>query len=199
MKAHYLIALILLLCACSRETDIIYDDRFDFSRLDVQGKKLPEKTGPWACVQDNKSGLVWEVKADDESLRHYTGTFSWYDPKAISSRDKGRRDKGSCHPSLRGQCDTAGYIIAMNEQQLCGKDNWRLPTVAELKTLLEMRLAPPGPLVAPATLPNTRRSGYWTGDQGPPHSGTAWAVSFADGQAAMYQKSSAFYLRLVSD
>ena len=164
MRTSLLFSALLFLGACSVETDIIYDDQFDFSRLDTAGKELPEKTGPWACLRDNRSGLLWEVKSDDESVRHYTATFSWYEPNATNHREKGFRDKGSCHPSMRGQCDTAGYIEALNKLQLCGKSNWRLPTRKELQSLLELRVPPPGPLVPPETFPNTRRSGYWTSE-----------------------------------
>lgn len=190
--------LLVLMWGCGATNDIEFDTQFDFVHLDTKGEIMPFKTGPWACVQDNGNGLVWEVKADNEGLRHYTATFSWFNPSKVQTRDQGIKDKGSCHPSLRGSCDTQGYVAAMNKIQLCGRSNWRLPTRDELASLLELRLASPGPLITPS-FPNTKASGYWTQDEGPPYSGVAWALNFSDGQTAMFPKNSAFYVRLVSE
>lgn len=51
---------------------------FDFTKLDVEGKAVAADADEWACVQDNVTGLVWEVKTTDGGLQYSDHTYSWY-------------------------------------------------------------------------------------------------------------------------
>ena len=61
---------------CSHGRDTTHNDNsdghagFSYTKLDSNGKPLPDQTvdyatTPWACVKDNVTGLIWEVKTDD--------------------------------------------------------------------------------------------------------------------------------------
>lgn len=46
------------------------DAGFSYTKLDSKGDPLSDQSvtyasTPWACVQDNVTGLIWEVKTDD--------------------------------------------------------------------------------------------------------------------------------------
>ena len=38
-----------------------------YQKIDNQGQTLAAWAGPWSCVLDHKTGLIWEVKAPPKS------------------------------------------------------------------------------------------------------------------------------------
>ncbi|MCH8543746.1 MAG: DUF1566 domain-containing protein [Alcanivorax sp.] len=146
---------------------------FDLSRLCNNGEEAgqgdcpPEPAlGPgaqdWGCTRDNVTGLVWEAKVNSSAhLRHGAHTYSWYDDDATrNGGHAGTPDGGDCAGS---ECDTAAFVAAVNDSALCGLDDWRLPTMTELKGVLHL---PPitgsnGPMGAPF-FPNMPRSSLWS-------------------------------------
>jgi hypothetical protein len=57
---------------------------------------------------------------------------------------------------------------------------WRLPTKLELETLVDVRVAPPGPAIDTTAFPATPAEAFWTSS---PRAGStdAWFVFFFDG------------------
>jgi len=51
---------------------------FDFTKLDAGGNPLPASASAWDCVHDNVTGLVWEIKTDDNGLRDKDWEYTWY-------------------------------------------------------------------------------------------------------------------------
>ncbi|MBH1989536.1 MAG: DUF1566 domain-containing protein, partial [Myxococcaceae bacterium] len=76
--------------------------------------------------------------------------------------------------------------------------SWRLPNVKELSTLLDVRVAYPGPTINTTAFPSTPQSWFWTST---PYSCTppsvAWSVNFGGGSVNTYGISSANYVRCV--
>ena len=96
--------------------------------------QLGANSNDWACTKDNKTGLIWEVKTTDGGLRDYKNFYSWYEPDATKNGgDAGYQNYGTCKGS---QCDTYAFTNAVNANGLCGKTDWRMPTVAELMKLV---------------------------------------------------------------
>ena len=89
-------------------------------------------------MRDKVSGQWWEVKRNDPAdLRHTGHTYSWYstDP-AINGGIPGKRGGNTCKGlEAFGGCNTQNYVVAVNAAGLCGKRDWRLPTVDELAHL----------------------------------------------------------------
>lgn len=113
---------------------------FVFTKLDINGNPLGDQsadyvTTSWSCVQDETTGLTWEVKTDDDGLQDKDWTYSWYNNSGIGSGViPGARDGGQCE--VARDCDTEGLTIAVNDAQLCGFEDWRLPTRHELISLM---------------------------------------------------------------
>lgn len=116
---------------------------FDFSKLDSHGDELPRDAADFSCVRDNVTGLIWEVKEPaaasvaSASLRAASNYYSW------TSEGEGHAGNlGEAAPALDGcpdlnNCGTQAYVAAVNAALYCGGGNWRLPTVAELNTLVD--------------------------------------------------------------
>lgn len=111
----------------------------DYTKVDASGAALPADATEWACVIDNKSGLMWEAKTSDGGLHDASWTFSWYARRVNSdllpeAQAIGILNGGTCAAGSR--CDTEDFVRAVKAERLCGGINWRLPTLHELNTLV---------------------------------------------------------------
>lgn len=158
---------------------------FSYTKIGANGSKLTHDAITWSCVQDNVSGLIWEVKTDDGGLRDkdlsYTHYSLAYDPLGLY---------GSAG-------DAAGFITAVNDQGLCGAKDWRLPTVEELHGLVDYSAAYPGPSIDQRFFPNTQSNLYWAADQHARHAENGWVVYFDDGRIFSDDRLHFFPIRLV--
>ncbi|MEN8219297.1 MAG: DUF1566 domain-containing protein, partial [Pseudomonadota bacterium] len=106
----------------------IYQRRHRFSKLNAEGQALPEEATQWAAVQDNETGFIWETKTYDGGLQDGKHIYTWY------ADGKGQKNGGKCQDS---RCDTEGYVEAINKKQIASYNDWHLPTIEELETLLK--------------------------------------------------------------
>ena len=116
------------------------------------------------CIKDNVTGLIWEKKTNDGTLRDKKWVYSWYNSdqrqnggvigiKDISEyyRDtdnklvrqgyltmytgEQKKDGNSCGYTL-DKCNTQDYVNELNKQKYCGYSDWYVPTRAEINTIL---------------------------------------------------------------
>lgn len=167
-------------------------------KIDAQGKTMAPWSGPWACIYDTKTQLLWETKTDNESIHDGYWTYSWYDGT------QGVENKGDCYFE-KERCDTQDLIERLNSEKTCGLDNWRLPTSKELFTLVSRETKPGEPLIAKDFFPHTKRGDYWTKDSRQRLSGTfaylkegAMAVDFVNGSLTKLPYRNASFVRLVN-
>ena len=113
------------------------------------------------CMQDTFTGLMWELKSTDNTDFQYADSiFSWYNP--VENQNGGEAgtpgDSSSCAAALDTFiCDTNQYVIKANETGLCGFNDWRLPTLQELNTLVNYayKTAPDDLMIDTAKFPNS--------------------------------------------
>jgi hypothetical protein len=149
---------------------------------------------PWACVQDNQTGLIWEVKKSESGLQNINNTYSWFDADMKTNGGwAGKANAGVCTGS---DCDTSAYINAINAKKLCGLDDWYLPSRFELNTIVDTSIAYPGPTLPKAFFPELLAGKYWTDTTFKTRRGGAWVWSFDAGSDSVVEKSEAHSIRL---
>jgi len=132
---------------------------FDFTKLDANGNVLPASATNHTCVRDNVTGLIWEVKTNDGTLRDKGWTYTWYDPNAPGG-NPGTASGGVCHDT--GRCDTEKYAQDVNATGLCGFQDWRVPAVKELVGIVDYSISSPGPAINVGYFPNTPDGFLWS-------------------------------------
>ncbi len=167
------------------------DAGFDFTKLDSSGAPLanqtrPYTTTPWDCVKDNLTGLEWEVKqpAGSGGLRDANNSYTWYNATGVNDGgNPGTANGGSCTDS--GHCDTEKYVAAVNSAGLCGRHDWRMPTMDELIGIVDYGKS--NPAIDTGYFPNTpQNSSAWSSSPDASGSGGAWVVGPSDGNRDGY-------------
>ncbi|UTM57750.1 DUF1566 domain-containing protein [Photobacterium sp. CCB-ST2H9] len=114
----------------------VTDGGFKLTKLDAKGQSLPESSPDWQCVKDERTGLIWEVKADDQtSFRDKHRLFALETSTLKSHADE--IALASCSSDHLAACTTQEYSQKLNDAAYCGKTNWRLPTMNEQYDLLD--------------------------------------------------------------
>lgn len=179
-----------------------------FYKVAMNGEPLSHDALDWACVYDQFTSLMWEVKRNDGGWQDNQHTFSWYEPplekiielanndlfiSVLNKPEYGVADKGSCYNIA---CDTHSYQQAVNEQWLCSSAHWRLPESYELGMLDHPTNYYPD--IDTAYFPNTQGS-YWARTVVPSMKTLAWSVDFSNGVPYIVEKRMAYHVRLVTE
>lgn len=182
------------------ESRLVPGGAFGFTKLDGDGQPLANQDAiytitPWDCVRDEVTGLVWEVKTVDGRLRDQNHLYTWYNPNPDENGGApGTRDGGQCGGGIK--CDTRAYVAAVNRNGLCGASDWRLPTRAELRTIVDYRAE--FPAIDTGAFANTVARSFWTAEANGTYPNYAWHTDFKFGLASYYYyKSGAKAVRLV--
>lgn len=139
----------------------------------------PLGTGPneWACTRDQVTGILWELKTTDGSLR------DWHTELSMQNWGWG----------WRTQTDLRNLL---NAQALCGKTNWDMPTPTELQSIVDYGKSG-RPRVVHSHFPNTP-----TGDNtGTPYptamrgEGNGFHIAFDDGGSDVSYPGEGHYAR----
>ena len=159
-----------------------------YTKLDANNNALPLSAGSWSMVRDNITALTWEIKTDDGTLHDKDAVYSWCNSSS--------QNPGFCS----GENNTEAFINSLNSARFGGHDDWRLPTILELATLLHSESR--GPAINTTFFPNTTLQGifidYWSATEDTDFPSNAWFAGFADGgEIASLSKNSAFRARAV--
>ncbi len=158
------------------------DGKLGFSYSAVAGQNVAN------CVLDNVSGLVWEVKTVDGSVRDKNKTYTNYLNSSQSA-------------TYGTATDATGYVNAVNALALCGFTDWRIPTKQELQELVDYSVVAPGPTIDTTWLPNTAANlldwRYWTSSEYVLDALQAWKVGFSIGDSTSGERAYDGHVRLV--
>lgn len=196
---------------------------FSFTKLDEHGNPLPSSAPEWACVRDNVTGLVWENKQPPLSnpemgpiWRASSYVYTWYnDDKSNNGGSVGvvndklnarKAESSQCayQAELPGMprpfslhCNTQTYAQEANYRGLCGFHDWRVPTVQELRSIVNYDPTLPHALPDPDFFPHTTISvPYFSSTPAADSDASVWCLS-AGGDVQLCNKSTAAAIRLV--
>ena len=172
----------------------------EYTKLDAYGYELPSSAKSWACVLDNRSGLIWEVKTDDGGVRDKDNKYRW-GGKGVSDVALGWVENSPSNKYPESRWDGSGdryddwnkLVTAANSEQLCGFSDWRVPDLYQLASLVRCRGGSyknlddgcsgsyQKPTIDTEYFPNAQSSWYWSASPGAYGSYDAWLLYFDGG------------------
>ncbi|QKQ27797.1 DUF1566 domain-containing protein [Candidatus Reidiella endopervernicosa] len=188
---------------------------FSFTKLGSDGSALAIQNGvwsdsgsevtgtKWSCIEDNVTGLIWEVKTNNDTpdLHDMEWSYSWYSTDAASNGGEvGTADAGdNCLDDSR--CDTEKYVADVNAAALCGFTDWRLPEREELRSIFDYSKSVM-PSIDADWFPNSDAvvPWVWTVSTYAYNDETtkAWLLNFNGTGDSAFGKSMQLHIRLVS-
>jgi hypothetical protein len=143
-------------------------DQASYTLLDAKGKIV---TANARCARTQASDLIWELKTDDSSVHDKDNVYRW--------GGKGAEKVGTIFFD-----DWNSLLNATNTEKLCGFDDWRVPTIDELKTLATNTAAKP--TINPEIFQLTLQAPYWSVSTYQNYPEHAQTVDFATGASNYY-------------
>lgn len=122
-------------------------------------------------VTDTRTGLMWKKCLQGQS---WSG--------------------GTCTGSATGM-SWAVALSTAEDATYAGYNDWRLPNIKELRSLVEECRT--NPAINDTLFPSPTFSTVWSGSPYASHSNDAWFVGFSDGYSYYSYRSDAFHVRLV--
>jgi hypothetical protein len=116
--------------------------------------------------------LIWEVKTDDGSIHDKDDSYQW--------------------PNIQ-----TDFIGKLNNDELGGFNDWRLPTVKELYSLVHNINIDSDEPIATEYFPNTKQTFYWSSTSYAIDTDDAWSLNFYNGSVVGYNKSEDYFVRAV--
>lgn len=190
-----LLAIAATVAACGGSAEnqyAIHDTKF--RSLGAAGVVV--EPGAGNCVEDSATGLIWESKTDTAGLHYWGNRYTWFNPNENNDEldYRGVEDGGECTGS---SCDTWNFVLAVNDQGLCGFQDWRMPTRNELYSISDQRRVDNPPTANVDFFPYMQADEYWTGFDYAMQYESAWAWNFVYGHDRVDWKRAPKYVRLV--
>lgn len=186
---------------------------FDFTKLDQFGDELPDTSNDFACIRDNVTGLIWELKEPEvnpppaSTLRAANNRYSFVNSSAGNGDEAGVPAAAlSTCPSAE-DCGIEVYVDEVNQTAYCGGANWRLPTLEELMSIVDFGRLGENHLLDPAffrfepAFAVQNNMFYWTTQSSAEGGGgvSAWVLDIRNGNdnTLPKQQNQLGYVRLV--
>ena len=137
-----------------------------FVKLDRAGHTLADDAQIWACVHDKKNNLIWEAKLASKRLNSHQ-KYSWKKAQKLKKTAK--------------------------KENLCGFKKWALPSIEELKTLVDTTHKGN---INSSYFPHNQMH-YWSASPYNKGSDKAWFLFFEGAASSVGNVKSQYHARLV--
>lgn len=168
---------------------------FDFTKLDPFGDELPDTANDFACVRDNVTGLIWELKEPviapppASTLRAANNRYSFVNSDTGNGGESGTAAAALTSCPSTADCGLGAYLEEVNASVYCGGANWRLPTLEELMSIADFARLGESHILDPAffrfepDLSIQNNMYYWTGQTSAEGGGSiaAWVFDISNG------------------
>lgn len=141
-------------------------------------ESIPTST-PSAVLIDNQDGTVTDTRTN-----------------LVWSKCSVGLDGNACDTGTPNNSDWAQALQSADQSELGGYDDWRLPNIKELLSIVEVRCFDPAINSTSSAFPNTQSLRYWASTLGPLDN-TAWVVDFISGASLYTNRDRALPVRLV--
>jgi len=141
-----------------------------YTKLDSTGNDLPDSATSWTMVRDDITGLIWEVKTNDETLNDKDDKYTWQDATEL-------------------------FIEELNTSEFGGFSDWRLPTIKELACILDYKGF--SPTIRTEYFPQTTLDLYWSSTEVACSTNRIWYINFKHGNAYINYDTNACHVRAV--
>ena len=141
-----------------------------FTKLDAQSNPLPEDSPTWSMIQDNVTGLIWEAKSNDYTIHDKSMKYNWLEAQNT-------------------------FIAELNANAEFGFSDWRLPTLKELASIIDLDQS--WPAINKTYFDNALSGFYWSSTSVSYNTDNAWGIIFSGGSDGYYNKTYRSYVRAV--
>jgi hypothetical protein len=148
-------------------------------------------------ICDHGTGLMWEMKNGEDGIedlnnpRDLDNNYSW---TSLADGDDTNPD-GTAFTDFLARLN-GEVASSLASEQLGGHSDWRLPTSAELQTILDCSLGLPPCIVDPIFDP-TAAAAHWSSTSIATLPNFAWHVDFGNGIVMGFNKGVGFRVRAV--
>lgn len=190
----------------SNQVDTLNDSVFSFQKIAGNGLILSDSEDAWQCVNDQTTELMWEVKnaINVDNPHYYQHKFTWYNSHRTSHggnigdwNSSGDDCQGYEAKDPRSYCNIEQFVSRVNKHGLCGFHDWRIPTRAELTSIIDFGQFQPA--IDLDYFPHTLDTFYWVINPMANRPIEAWSVDFEFGTTSGLRKTDKRPVRLVRD
>lgn len=94
------------------------------------------------------------------------------------------------------ETNAQNYCAQLNTSGLGGfTSGWQLPSISQLESLVDHRIAPPGPTIDSTAFPSAQAGAYWSNTIYRGATGNAWFVDFSKGTSDYQATSGSAWVR----
>ncbi|MBI3249652.1 MAG: DUF1566 domain-containing protein [Deltaproteobacteria bacterium] len=136
-------------------------------------------------VTDNNTGLMWEKKTSLDSTTNFANLH-----------DADNYYHWSGNGSQETIWDWLGDVNVEGGTGYAGHNDWRIPNIKELQSIVDYSIPYPGPVMNAAFGP-TVASTYWSSTSNATTPSNAWYVYFNLGYVSLYGKDNSLFVRAV--